>query len=190
MKEVKQINETSIEVDGVIYEKKAEPQPEFRVGDWVIGVNAYPITPARIINVKQNNHLSLNNYSGYCHDDVIWCGKDRVFIRLATKEEIKSYLKEEAKRRGYYEAKRVKPLWEVNVPYWSIDSNSNYIRYESDSLFFSSCIYTNGKWAEIIPEKKKLPRTKGELISLLHTYDLRPKDQLITFFLADYEDTI
>jgi hypothetical protein len=47
-------------------------------------------------------------------------------------------------------------------------------------------LYYQGKWAEIVPDKKKLPKTKKELSALFEAYFLTSIS--LNEFLNDYED--
>lgn len=74
-------------------------------------------------------------------------------IELATEEEVKTALIEEAKRRGYVGNFKVKPLW-IGHTYW--DCADTQIRFYENTLYFSSAIFHDGVWAEIIPQEVEL----------------------------------
>lgn len=69
---------------------------------------------------------------------------------LATEEEVKEALIKEAKKRGFKDWVKIKPLWETKASYWSLIGNKFEFNFKDNSLFLSSCIFYNGKWAEII----------------------------------------
>ena len=48
------------------------------------------------------------------------------------------------------------------------------------------CVYQEGKWAEIIPDKKKLPKTREEFLKFLSEFSL--SSGIVPMFLKEYED--
>jgi len=207
LQERKGILYTAKEVDAIAEEyasqfKVEEPKPEFKVGDWVMGVIDRSII-GRIIKIDKYALLLDNDmdssifYStcGHLLENAI--GKN--CFRPATKDEIESHLKKICDEK--YVGKRVKCL---AFPERGIFQLGKKIKCEyfpnSDKLIVVNPMYNNvevpavyskGKWAEIIPEKKKLPKTKEELEVLFgdcFDYLTDSRSNCIEDFLKDYED--
>ena len=161
---------------------KEEPKPEFKVGDWIIGEAEYnPTYPARIIRIL-GDHADLDIEkvgADYC-----WrCGKS-VYWRLATPQEIESHLRKIAEEKGFFKngtkfksinqnevgsIRTIKPFrGNVDIKWVYHDSNDSLFccngmdtkSIDGKYVCSNPSIYEGGKWAEIIPEKKKLPSTK------------------------------
>jgi hypothetical protein len=98
--------------------------------------------------------------------------------------EIKGHLTKLAKEKGYSKGKSVISAY-CNQKYNLDSDNIEYDAREDALLMDSTAIYCQGKWAEIVPDKKKLPKTKDELLALLLKWD---KDRDVKSFLEDYED--
>ena len=143
-------------------------EDEYKVGDWVYVIDRSFTIKAPCTGVLKiqsldnsrktsykNNFLFTNGGYAGCNDNV------SNYIRKATNEEIKNYLIEEAKKRGFKEGVRVKDnglnrLCPYNdITYFNdfgYDENSDqfWIRYTTKRSKYSMCIYKKGKWAEII----------------------------------------
>jgi hypothetical protein len=113
--------------------------------------------------------------------------------RPAIKEEIESHLRKVAEEKGLIKfGIRLKDADDGLI---SISQNTGYeYRPNYDSFVVSSegeyavtNLYFNGKWAEIIPSKKKLPKTKEEFGAFLGAYCNRHTSS-VDEFLNDYED--
>jgi hypothetical protein len=173
------INDNTIDIDGVIYEKKSKPESKFKIGNWIVGVDKYPPDhPARIIKIYNNcADLDIKNGDGY-----VWRSEDTIFWRLATPPEIESYLSKIIEEN--YVGKNIKCLTSnnigtvVNEQYMDGYFHSWNYHYENDSFTVAiphdqwhGCtsnpvVYKEGKWADIII-KKNLPTTKKELHDIL-----------------------
>jgi len=164
MKTIRQISETKVEIDGVFYIKEKEPNPEFKY--WA----KWGETDELFFITKRTEGKLWGNFSDGSY----------IYIRkrdcsIPTKEEIELHLKKICEEK--YIGKRVKGL--VNSCYEGIVTNKCLIGpYFSDSDDYwmclendkGICVYKQGKFAEIIPDKKPLPKTKEEFEKFLDDY--------------------
>ena len=176
MKKIEIIDERTVSVDGVIFERK---EPEFKVGQWVIGVNGYtPTEPARLIsfNSVEANYIYWNN--GLKDERESWEAVSH--IRPATHSEIEEHLIKVAKEKGFKTGvKRHYPKLK-NVRVGEIKEPLGY-NFDSDSLTCDNgYIIWDGRdgWAEILPDKKKLPKTKEEFEAFLDEWINSPVYQI------------
>lgn len=167
-----------LEKEGYVLTKKEPPQ-EFKVGDWVI------------CDAGNGCVSKLHRLTGSGLD----CPMDH--IRLAAPQEIESHLIKEAEKKGF--EKGVKCKWhDENIIYTLTGVWSYGARYypENDSYFLHGImIYCKGKWAEIVQEKRRLPKTKEEFICLIQDLLIKsPKgydiaiSKWIESELKDFED--
>ena len=193
MEKIKRINENEVKVDGCVYRKVEEPKPEFKVGDWVTGSMASWSSPVRIEKVlEKNNYIVTNVFDDPKNYSESIRTYEVKYLRHATKDEIESHLKKICDER--YVGKKVKCLMYPN------DSGTifKFSRYDGvemggdvDQMVYidtdDRCmvVYSEGKFAEIIPDKKKLPKTKDEFENFLDAYN--PFEDSIKEFLNDYE---
>lgn len=174
MKEIKIKNENGEWVTTEISEDSFKNiakniKPKFKVGDWVIVQSANQCGEGN--GVFKNNWFSrlydkndgpatgmLDHEADFIVDNSPEGLSSRVkikkshIIRLATEEEIKAYLIKEAERRGYEDGVKVKCL--VGGLVEELDLGFNGYDYGGDDGFWydDTCIYHNGKWAEIIKD--------------------------------------
>jgi len=149
MKKIKQLNENEIKVDGCIYRKVEEPESEFKAGDWVVQMMKRGDELGRIKTIT-NNHIEYDDGSGHSS----WNG----YIRHATKYEIESHLRRICDEK-YPVGTKFRGLYGGLIG----TNNGGFNYYENtDQLTNGRSIYLNGKWAEIIPDKKKRSKTKNE----------------------------
>jgi len=167
------------------YESKNEPDtvPEFKVGDWVIGENrCLPKKPSLIRKFYEYNLMDYDDFEG-ATKQIAWKG----YIRHATKEEIESHLKKICDEK--YIGKKVKCLVEERDE--KIIGGFKEYRYNEDCMIYTDeaglnmFVYDQGKFAEIIPDKKKLPKTREELKELLRQVQ---DDSLLPFPTIDIDD--
>ena len=134
-------------------------EPKFKVGDWVY----YDKKSARqdgsnmrsgyyrIIGLRMAWELIAElDATTHCRE----CYAND--LRLATPEEIKAHLIEEAKRRGLV----------MGVKYFSADGNNFEARQIKGDFYYCNndmltdgwggCVYCQGKWAEIIKQEEKI----------------------------------
>lgn len=207
LKAVEYCNDIPARVEDFLREEKptvkAEPKPEFKDGQWIIGENGYsPKYPARILRMYGDNaDLDIEDGDGYT-----WKNESCVFWRLLTPQEIESHLMKIAKEKGFVDGVNIRGLrfeHEGVMKYQTEDyhGSGSFNRYVmcDDCLNVSNetkglweVIYKKGKWATIIPQKKKLPMSKGGIILLIKEMRLA-KDIVIPNtdiddFLDLYED--
>jgi hypothetical protein len=164
-----------------------ESKPEFKVGDWV--------------SVKPSEGISIKRISKVINPEIGWFESEEgniilplTCIYLATKDEIEFHLKKEAKRRGLI-GKGLR-LKDAHDGYIGISSDCYYeYRPQYDSLVVASKgdyavtnLYYKGKWAEIIPEKKKFPKTKKELMEVVADFQKWYEGGAPSNFWDCYED--
>ena len=174
-----------------------EKDAKFKKGEWVI----------RMVDKDEPNHRIgrifkildicgslIHDYNGITH----WASS----LRLASEEEIKGYLIQEAIKRGLTGWRKFKwgeesfldHITTINPGYGyeylaDLDALTVGVK-ESDSR---RAIYRNGEWAIPVLEslKKKLPKTKEGFIDFLMHFEDRyhNKEQVsMRTFLDDYED--
>ena len=186
MKKVKEISENEVRIDGSLYRKVEEPKPEFKVGDWVIAKKRYELEPEffpifRIEEVSNQNEFWLRPQVGKTTGTMAEC------CRYATPQEIESHLRKICDEKGFKEGVRFRKPW--NNETGVCGSNITYL-LDQDVLTYSDKypgdIYKEGEFAEIISEKKRLPKTKEELKKAFNDYFLGEKN--FKDFLEDYED--
>jgi len=186
MRKVKEINETEVRIDGCLYRKVEETKTktEFKVGDWIIGTEecSYPKEPSRVISLADDgiNYLDEQEREQFEH----------IQIRLATKEEIETHLKKVCKEKYKNGNKLSSAKYDSCFIYDELESVD--YNYKDDILSSRGMfIYYKGKWAEIIPEKKALPKTKEEFVGFLVSFETRYHNGTglsINEFLKEYED--
>jgi len=189
MEKIERISETEVFIDGMKYIRDTfkSLQPEFQTGDWVVLKSDGEINRIREIN---GNDLR--------YDDGSYHQEFKGYIRHATRQEIEQRLIEICNAKGYIEGAIFHPL---NNPLW-IQTIGDTFWYDSfdDELHTTApkqewnghcsdpVVYSKGKFAEIVPEKKKLPKTKREFRDFLNDYGCNHKYEEPMDFLDDYED--
>lgn len=144
---------------------------EFKVGDWAIGWfyedKDYKAKPWRVGSKSDGLIRPEKNLSHGCY---------AMHLRKATPEEIKKHLIEEAKKRGFLDLVMFSSLRAVAPNEIARTSGSSKgsgvcgsrFKYslDRDTLYSwgRGChvVYEKGKWAEIIPEKKKMTQSDIE----------------------------
>ena len=185
MKRIKKINENEIKVDGCVYRKVEEPKPEFKVADWAKweSANGTWCTVFYITDICGTTVLGWDKPGCIEHQCLI---ED---LLKPTRDEIESHLKKICDEK-----------YPVGTKFNSVTigggigiATGKCRYYNNDHLTNGAgfTIYSHGKWAEIIPDKKTLPKTKEELAELLRKFQ---DDSLLPFptldveqFLQDYE---
>jgi len=174
---------------------KEKHEPEFKVGQWYISKSEG--RKDKIYRVCRINgryiYYDCSNIEGKSN----WIAKDSVMYKSskpATKEQIESHLRKICDEK--YIGKKVKCLHcgeytIINTPhpsgydkkydqFWMIASNSDGV-----------CVYEQGKFASIIPDKKKLPKTREEFEVFLNDYDYEraicDDEFTINIYLNEYE---
>lgn len=197
METIKIIDEKTIERNGIKYVPDKAEEPEFKVGQWVkvardgqnasnenskfisyLGIYAIRTWRADVFkiasglkpfsdpDISRGSYLltdAENNEVGNVYEEG---------LRPATKEEIEAHLRKiceryvgkKVKSLNSGETRTVKGFYEYNV--------------ESDTLFYNdvkteniASIYKQGKFAEIIPDKKPKPVTREDFEKFLAAYE-------------------
>lgn len=185
METIKRIDSDTLEVDGVKFIRALAGEPKFKVGDWVYLFGNGECVK-RIKNIDNDISFPINFEGGGS-----W--ELNKHIRLATREEIESHLIKVKDEKGFKEGVKFKSLiskYNIHQCYNNFKYNASYdalITVEGEGR--GNAIYYQGKWAEIIPEKKKLPKTKEEFWMFLGVYTNTIRNSsTIEEFLDDYED--
>ncbi len=150
--------------------------PKFKVRDWVICPANFPectrITTQEVVDIFNQSNL--------------------IELRLATPQEIEDHLRKICKEKGL-----MKNGGKLKSPMGGefIFNELNSISYfnSSDALYSAGmALYFKGKFAEIIEEKKHLPKTKEELLKLLYftctEFERHGSFSTCDIILEDYED--
>lgn len=195
MKNLKEIEKDVFEVSARLKHiqediaKLQTKEPEFKVGQWVIGKDKdSPFVPARIMSIDEGvvNYLYWGNLSNVERES--YQRKER--IRPATKEEIESHLRPICDKK--YVGKKVRDMLNGEIrkvgEFEEYDFERDLMSYYLEGNYnYAVRPYFDGKFAEIIPSKKKLPKTKEEFGAFLGAYCNRHTSS-VDEFLNDYED--
>lgn len=126
---------------------------EFKVGDWVTWSNS---TTGRIIGHCKSFADSWSLDVRGDTEQYNSCSESN--LRLATPEEIKETLVEEAIKRGFTKGVKIKayfpdysPVYSDDRPYEMNDCLPEYEQHLDALRMGGSIIYHKGKWAEILP---------------------------------------
>jgi len=171
-----------------------ENKPEFKAGQWAgFKTDDEEIHPFLIHHFEE---IMVYGQDFKCEDD-IYKVRSQVYrsdLISVTPAEIESHLKEICDEK--YIGKKVKCLHcgeytIINTPhpsgydkkydqFWMIASNSDGV-----------CVYEQGKFASIIPGKKKPPKTREEFEVFLNDYDYEraicDDEFTINIYLNEYE---
>ena len=174
--------------------KPVEPEFEFKVGQWVIAKEKYfrPYSPQLIISIGTDmyNIVQYNYFDDFDKTEKNGCTGN--YLRHATPQEIEQHLRKICDEKGYKVGVRVN-LKSCGKYVCDIMHNNYSYNATQDAFFIGGAtIYTKGEFAEIVPEKKKLPKTKMELEILIKKLrvakSLTLYNEDIDLFLNDYED--
>ena len=127
---------------------------KFKIGDWVTWSNG--VTGRIVSHCKSFTDSWSLDVKGDLKE---YSSCSEKWLRLATPEEIKKTLVEEAIKRGFKEGVELNnALQKPSIsPIWTIagDDPSFFYYKEQDELIYVLCgghvIYSKGKWAEILP---------------------------------------
>jgi len=184
------IDEKTVQVDGVKYVRE---EPQFKVGQWVVvnSIEDYSRNPigdiGRVYPDNSKDYDCRVIVYGVSEDN-IGNGQNYSTLRPATKDEIEQHLIKVAKEK-YPNGCKVKSALYGDL---FIYNELNIFDYEikNDQLWLQGmCLYNKGKWAEILPSKKPLPKTKEELNIMLNDFltNLSGTRNSVLKFLEDYE---
>lgn len=205
---MKDINELKRELFDAIesickdYEKPAEP--EFKVGQWVyfenlvngcLGFGDYGI--CRIVEEPEgeNNHAGLlkSNIGYYVRNyrnDSIW-KINAEKKRPATPSEIGAHLRKIMEQKGFKKGVKYCDVFGNTVtikgtPRYFYDESCDMLGIEGIDPPHNDVVYRLGKFAEIIPDKKKLPKTREEFMIFLSNHCYAFND-IYPAFLDEYD---
>jgi len=194
LNELKKLMFDAVEIICKGYEERHKP--EFKVGQWVYwkGNNS---TYGRILKHCDEFEDSWElDCTGKKSNNGRHTSCTEKLLRLATPAEIESHLKKICDEK--YIGKKIECLFDNKefIPikkshrnpyikngdsYWMVNKNDRGI-----------CVYKQGKFAEIIPDKRILPKAKIEFVPFLKDYNIELKncddEFTINKFLNQYED--
>ena len=127
-----------------------------------------------------------DTFDGYGELNKCWVSD----LERVTPQEIEDHLRKICDEK--YEGKRIKSLGDGHIG-TVIQGSSYYL--EDDSFWVNDengvlLLYRDGKFAEIVPQKKKLPKTKKELKELMCNWKYYVPNENVDIdkFLDDYEE--
>jgi len=158
-------------------EDHKEPESKrFEIGRWVIqNKDCRPKLPSRVIEDLKFNYL-IDDYCGKREEMAL----DN-FARYCTPFEIESHLKKICDEK-YPVGTKFKSV----VTYGTCIAGGEYKYYPGDDQLtnnYGFTLYCKGKFAEIIPEKKNIPKTEKEFATFLLEWEERDKS---INFLSNY----
>jgi len=193
------IDDKTVSVDGIKYVRE---EPKYIEGKWYI---AYCSGIKYLIRFKRYllnyaYQIEASDYIEFGTGNTAINGAFDYIERHATHSEIEQHLIKVAKEKGFKEGVRFIPLNKSEIRTLERFGNCFYSE-PRDALF--SCtpksewengssnppIYEKGKWAEILPSKKPLPKTKAEFSIFLSEFEEKfmNNETVIKEFLEDYE---
>jgi len=163
--------------------KPVDIEPVFKTGDWVRSNIDGSVQRIREINGNNLRYMDGSYEEEFKHS-----------ISHATPQEIEQHLRKICDEK--YIGKKAKCLdfddYHYAAKFHLYDVRDDVLYYETlkrDCV----CLYRKGKFAEIIPEKKKLPKTKEALMSFvledLHPFFYDSDLPKIMKIINDHEDT-
>jgi len=169
-------------IDAICKDYESKHKPEFKAGRWIVTASCNEVKRIKEINgdiIKYDDGCTHTNWKG--------------FIRPATEEEIESHLKKVCGEKGYKTGIKLKSInvgeegriYTIADTYdFKYDSVDDCIRIVTpQEEWIEGCsnpsIYQKGKFAEIIPDKKKRPETRDEFRELINHITLRYFDDVL-----------
>jgi hypothetical protein len=167
--------------------KLKEPELKFKIGQWYKYGNdlfrVYKIYENEVHYDNRGKSLGSNFFIFYSQIYQLSC--------IATPQEIESHLRKICDEK--YIGK--------NVAGSFLGQHDGYARsfdfydFASDSVYYKNfgygvCVYSKGKFAEIISDKKKLPKNRDEFVDFLTRFRQLTSPEIsvrISEFLNDYE---
>jgi hypothetical protein len=148
-------------------------KPELKVGEW------YSYKSQKCVKFLFNHQ---KKYGSYGFSDNEWNGVKMWNtnlntwpfpnnVRKATNQEVEAALIKEAKKRGYMEAFSIKDLSYGGSGIIEVGCEKTFKPYPSNDLWLNNanenvCIFRDGKWASIIPDKEKNASLKASVKAL------------------------
>jgi len=188
MENVNEFKKELLEAIETICRDYEQKKLEAKVGEWVIGINeCSPKTPARIEGEGNGSNKILSNYDNYNNTQL---AINASYCRYATPDEIEAHLKKICDEKGFKEGIEIRGLQEDGLFRKTLYFIRFPCKYDSDEDSYVTAsgdrLYCKGKFAEIIPDKKKLPRTKEEFPKFLGDFCNRHCNS-VDKFLNQYE---
>ena len=181
-------------IDAICKDYESKQEPEFKIGQWVIGKNDYyPTEPERIREIEGCQYKPEEWAKRFQDESYDFPWNSFEYIRPATEEEIESHLKKICEEKGYKTGIKLKSInvgeegriYTIADTYdFKYDSVDDCIRIVTpQEEWIEGCsnpsIYQKGKFAEIIPDKKKRPETRDEFRELINHITLRYFDDVL-----------
>ena len=175
-------------IETICKDYETKPEPEFKAGQWsAFKANDNEIYPFLIHHFEDDK---VYGQDFKCKDDIykIWYQTNRCNLISVTEEEIESHLKKICDEK--YIGKKYITAFEKGQIH-TFPDNPNY-HYDTDRDSFDcgkgyGFLYFQVKFAEIISDKKKLPKTKEGLRELLKQVQ---DDSLLPFPTIDIDEFI
>ncbi len=196
MKNIVYVSEKEVLIDGVSYVSKIKEeidQPGFKVGQWYVFNN----TLFRVTAMSRDE-IEYNDENG---DDFFIVGSCKYTnSRPATPQEIEAHLSKVLTEKGFVKGATyislgsgatVKIIKEPSFFYFEL---SDLMGISGIDPIIHDMVYNKGQFAEIIPDKKKLPKTREELKITLELFanaiqcDPEHTGRSADKFLDQYED--
>lgn len=203
MKNIEFIDDNRVRIDGVLFTSSPlgnpvpEPnkEPVFKKNMWAAWVSLQVRHPFYITRIKGNDVFGKYDYvynedPNYDAEDPICFIEDLVPV---SKDEIKEHLIKIAKDKGFMKDGVMLENSSGEIFHFDVKKQTMYdlnIDALSNGWWW---LYRKGKWATIVPEKKKLPKTKEEFAEVIkkiteeYLHDSLT-DKALTEFLLNYED--
>jgi len=166
------------------YESKHEPK--FKAGQWYIREYKHTETEDKMFRISRIEgryfYYDCSNISAGSN----WIAKDSPFYnesRPATPAEIESYLRKICNEK--YIGKKVCSIYNITG---TVKGQIYKYLFDSDEFIYDNglTVYKQGKFASIIPDKKKLPKTKEEYKVFLDDFwHALPEDDKIDGLVSD-----
>jgi hypothetical protein len=173
-------------VENICKDYEERKEPEFKVGQWVISDNAQPQSPAIVIKINtKHGLLTFDNFMGDIRELAY-----RRWMRPATPSEIEAHLRKICDEK--YVGKKV-----ISLNSKAERKVQSFERYDisSDTLYYNdfnynwvASIYCNGKFAEILSEKKKMTMTKEGFKQLYYEWLILRTAIPFDAYIDKYED--
>ena len=183
---VRGLKDVKNQIETILKDYEEKHEPEFKVPGW------YVSEPNEIFYAVSKEKLYDADYVWLHTMNKTGTRYGSRFCRPATPAEIESHLRKICDEK--YVGKKVKCLFEgefIVESFWKYDSYDDKIWYREKDNIQPVCVYDQGKFAEIISDKKKLPKTREEFkIILCDCFDFLSENKYHTVeqFLYEYED--
>ena len=179
------VDNRTFKIGDLITIKPIEPEPMFKIGEWLA------------FDDYRKIFCYVDNVNGYLKgDDTGFYSPE--YCKRATPQEVEQHLRKICDEKGYKDGVKIREIGTNNTHtlerhrewYYLKESDSFHGCTPSEEWDFGSSnpyIYHNGQFAEIVTEKKKLPKTKREFRDFLVDWQ-NGEPRSIVEFLKEYED--